>query len=120
MTVRSDVLALLNLPPSRFVTSDTARTPDRIGSGKVHVLLYRARVEPAPQHARRSNALELWLLTPKLALEKDGADDDLDAALDQVLSAIDVADGLLWTTAERGVWADEWHGYKIDLSVQST
>lgn len=119
MTVRSDVLALLDLPASRFVTTDTARTPDRIASGKVHVLVYRSRVEPAPQHALRNNELELWLLTPKQELVKGGADDDLDAALDVVLSAIDAADPLLWTVAERGVWSEEWHGYKIDLSVQT-
>lgn len=120
MTVRSDILAMLALPPNRFVTGDTARTPENIPTGKVHVLIYRSTVTQAPQHGMRFNEVELWILTPKLNLEPGGADDDLDSALDVVLDAIDAVQQLTWTTAERTVWDEMLHGYKISLSVPTT
>lgn len=120
MTVRSEILAMLDLPTNRFTTGDTARTPEVIPTGKCHVLVYRSSVAVAPQHGMRLNEVELWILTPKLNLEPRGADDDLDAALDVVLDAIDDAEQLTWSLAERSVWDDALHGYKINLSVPTT
>lgn len=120
MSLREEVLELLHLPPSRFTTSPDARTPDRIDKGKVFVLTYRQTVTQSPQIGTRINELQLWILTPKLNLEKGGADDDLDRALDEVLDAIDAAPQLTWTTAERTVWDDAWHGYMISTSVPTT
>lgn len=117
MTVRSDIVAMLNLPANRFVVSDQARTPEFIATGKVHVLVYRQTVTAGPQHGMRLNEVELWILTPKLNLEEKGADDDLDAALTNVLDAIDNTEQLTWSTAERAVWDDALHGYRISLSV---
>lgn len=120
MTVRSDILAALALPANRFVVSDTARTPEVIPTGKVHVLVYRSTVTAGAQHGMRLNEVELWALTPKLNLIPDGADDDLDDALEAILDAIDATQQLTWTTAERTVWDDALHGYKISLSVPTT
>lgn len=120
MSIRTDVLAALALPPSRFRCLPNATPPDRIEVGKIVVMVYRTALEPAPQHGVRVNALDLWLLTPKESLAPDGADDDLDDALDQVLAAIDAAPQLTWSTAERGVWEDSAHGYKITLSIPTT
>lgn len=120
MSIRADVLALLDLPTSRFRLIPNAMPPDRIEAGKVALLVARTSLVPAPQHGRRTNTLSLWLLTPKESLAQDGADDDLDAALDQVLDAIDATASLTWSTAERSVWEDVAHGYNITISLTTT
>lgn len=40
-------------------------------------------------------------------------DDDLDPALDAVLDAIAGVQFIDWTTAERGIFDDHWHGWRI-------
>lgn len=57
----------------------------------------------------------LWAVSP--LTDDDGhADDDVDAFLEDVLTACDAA-GLAWTRAERAIWRDTNPAYRIELGV---
>jgi predicted RNase H-like nuclease len=55
--------------------------------------------------------LELWILTGRENPER--ADDDLDDALEAVLVALQPLSWVAWTQAERGIYAENYHGYRL-------
>ena len=58
---------------------------------------------------------ELWVLVGPEDPEK--ADDALDTALEEVLGALQPLGWVQWTEAQRGVLADNFHGYNIQVTA---
>lgn len=117
MSARTDLVEALVLPKEyRVIGYQTSL--DRIEVGAVVVMVYRDSVRPATQHQATTSEMSVWAITPRL--NPGTADDDLDDALDVVIAALDAIPGVLWTDAERGVWADVYHGYKITLTLTTS
>lgn len=88
------------------------RALDRVDARTV--LVWQDQLTPQGIGSDRAMVtLTVWVLTP----HQDGpdVDDDLDAALLDVLAVLHGRRDLVWTVAERGVLADTWHGYKITV-----
>lgn len=80
-----------------MVYTESIRRPERFGLNHLEV------------------NLTLWVLVgyedPK------AADDALDKALEDVLGALQHVAWVNWTDAERGVFANRFHGYKVNLTA---
>lgn len=120
MTVRAQLAAHLDEHlPSLFRVIPYAKGLDRIEAKSVVVMVYRERVNPAPQFDRLVNTLRVWILDPRV---KPGqVDDSLDDSLDIVLAALDASQLTTWTDAERGLWGDdEYAGYSITCETTTS
>jgi predicted RNase H-like nuclease len=62
--------------------------------------------------------LEIWVLVGHEDPEK--ADDALDAALDDLILALQPIDWVQWSEAQRGVLADTFPGYNITVTAVAT
>ncbi len=70
------------------------------------VMLRLDHIEPHPEivtPGARRYRFGLVVITPRV--QAGPADDQLEAATERVLAAVDAADTITWTTAERGVYA---------------
>lgn len=77
------------------------------------IMLWQTLVERLEQISldRLKVTLELWVLVG--AEDPAKADDALDDALGEVIAALHDLDWIDWTSAERGVLLDRFHGYRI-------
>lgn len=80
---------------------------------KPTIMLWQSRIEPMPQATldRVFVTVELWALVGTDDPAK--ADDALDDHLSDVITALHAIPWLTWSTAERGVLLDRFHGYRI-------
>lgn len=77
------------------------------------VMVWTSLIERAEQFGldRIKVTVELWVLVGND--NPEAANDALDDALEDVLGALQDVDWIDWTTAERGVLFDRFHGYRI-------
>lgn len=120
MSVRTDLAAALaaGLPtttgPTGYRVIGYQRAPDRVDQRTV--MVWQDTITP---HGIGSDllivSLTVWVLTPRL--DPETADDDLDAALLDVLAVLHPLDAFTWGPAERGVFAETAHGYKLTVTA---
>ena len=118
MSVRSQVSdALRALLPANMRVIDVPRSLDGMEANRPVVLLYRDRLEKAPNaQGAYLSTISLWIITPKIDTIK--GEDELDAALDIVVAALDTILWANWRTAERSIFGDaQAPAYRIDLQV---
>lgn len=121
MSVRSQVAdALRPLLPTNMRIIDVPRSLDGIDANKPVVLLYRDRLEKAPNaQGAYFSTITLWIITPNIDTAR--AEDALDNALDTVIAALDTLVWANWRTAERSIFGDaQAPAYRIDLQVATT
>lgn len=123
MSIRRDLadrLAQL-LDGDRFIVTARTAVPDQIAPGTIAVRVMPASVAPGPQIRSLVVTLTLWALSPKA--DPGDVDDDLDAALDDLLLAFLGVDFLGSIAAERGVMEDDaasYHGYRFTLTAYAS
>lgn len=103
--------ALADALPDYRVTGHPASL-DRVDTRTV--MVWTNTLTPAGIGADRLTiALTVWVLTPHTS--PSATDDDLDAALADVIGALHPLDAFAWTQAERDMYGDAWHGYRLDV-----
>ena len=121
MSVRSEVAdALRPLLPTNMRIIDVPRSLDGLDANRPVVLLYRDRLEKAPNaQGAYFSTVSLWVITPNIDTLR--AEDALDTALDDVIAALDTIVWANWRTAERSIFGDaQAPAYRIDLQVATT
>jgi hypothetical protein len=121
MSVRSEVAdALRPLLPTNMRIIDVPRSLDGLDANRPVVLLYRDRLEKAPNaQGAYFSTITLWVITPNIDTLR--AEDALDTALDDVIAALDTIVWANWRTAERSIFGDaQAPAYRIDLQVATT
>jgi hypothetical protein len=121
MTVRSELSdALRPLLPDTMRIIDVPRSLDGLEANRPVVLLYRDRLQKAPNaQGAYLSTVSLWIITPNIDTVR--AEDALDTALEHVIFALDQILWANWTTAERSIFGDaQAPAYRIDLSVATT
>lgn len=88
--------------PTVLVWQDTVSRGDVINAG-----VHRAEVR-----------LTVWLLVGNE--DPLRAEDELEALLGDVIDALASVHWCDWTTAERLIYADDYHGYKLALTASAT
>ncbi len=86
-------------------------------TGKL-VMAYVERIEPTGQIGLNQVRVELglWLLVGNE--DSQTADKTLETALERLLVALQGIPWVEWTSAERGVLQESFHGYKLSLVVR--
>lgn len=118
MTLRADLAAALKpLLPARTKIIDVPRSLDGIETQRPVVMLYRERMEKAPNAlGDYFNTFALWIVSPNI--DPVRAESQLDAMLEEVIPALDAVDWLNWNYAERSTFGDaQAPAYKIELIV---
>lgn len=118
MTVRSELAtALKAVLPTNYKFVQVPRSLDNIEPGRPVVMIYRDRVEKAPNaQGVYFSTLSLWIVTPHV--DEDRAEDNLDATLDVVIAALDGVSWVNWKTAERSTFGDaQAPAYRVELQV---
>ena len=116
MSARTEVAAHLTQALPSYTVVPFPQDPDRVSG--VTVLVWRSQVQRGPVKGARSSDIVVWVLSGHEDPRK--AEDALDTALDAVLAALDDLDASSWDTAERGVYADRFNGYRITLPIATT
>lgn len=84
------------------------------------VMLRLDDVKPGADGLARAYTYTLVLVTP-LTDPTGPADDDLDLVLEDVIHVIELAsDGIVWTAAKRGVYAERHPAYEVAITVYTT
>lgn len=109
---------VVHLAPSVYRVIDHQDSVDQIAPTERVVIVYQARVAPTGGIGVREVSLEVWVLVP--AADPALADDQLEASLEDILAALDTVTWAHWTDAERGVYADAFHGYRITVTARTT
>lgn len=87
---------------------------DNIEPNRPVVMVFRDTVAPhAESRAVLTHTLVVWVLVASTD------EDDMDAALDSALGSLEYQEGVFWQTAERGVYADAFNGYRITVNVNT-
>lgn len=118
MTIRADLAAALKpLLPSNIKIVDVPRSLDGIETTRPVLMLYRERLEKAPNAiGDYFNTFALWIISPNV--DPSRAETQLDNMLDDVIPALDSVDWLNWNFAERSTFGDnQAPAYKIELIV---
>lgn len=116
--VRDDVaLILAGVLPDEWDIIPHATDVDHVEPGHPVLMIFRARVKPGPTFGAYTNELQLWLLDEHTTPGE--VDDSLDERLAVLLAALHDAPALQWTDAERGVYADQFHGFVITVNVNT-
>jgi len=118
MTVRADLAAALKpLLPARTKIVDVPRSLDGVETQRPVIMLYRERVEKAPNAlGDYFNTFALWIISPNVDPKR--AEDQLDNMLEDVIPALDELTWLNWNFAERSTFGDnQAPAYKIELIV---
>lgn len=118
MSVRSDLAAALKpLLPPRTKIIDVPRSLDGIETSRPVVMLYRERVEKAPNAiGAYFNTFALWIISPNVDTSR--AEDQLDNMLDEVISALDELSWLNWSNAQRSTFGDaQAPAYQVELTI---
>lgn len=96
---------------------------DVIAYPRADVPKTRPRVTLAIATVKNANAacpdvvveIDAHVSVPNVDDGKGGADDALDAALSEVLAAVDTIPRTSWTTADRGVFLDSVPAYRVKI-----
>jgi hypothetical protein len=124
MSARTELAQLLADTLPLFDVVPVYKVPDNLDSvasgGKVaQLILWRDTLTPGPTLRTRSHAFVVWLIVP--GTDPETVDDELDEQLGVFLNMLD--DGPLprvgWTTAERGVLAESYPGYRVTLAFHT-
>lgn len=121
MTVRSEVAdALRAVLPANLKLVSVPRSLDGLEPGYPVVMLYRDRLEKAPNaQGMYFSTLSLWLISPHV--DEVRAEDNLDATLDLVITALDGITFVQWKAAERSTFGDaQAPAYRIELQVATS
>ena len=120
MSVRNDLAAALKplLPPKTKIV-DVPRGLDGVEVTRPVVMLYRERVQKAPNGiGSYLNTFALWIVSPNV--DPSRAENQLDQMLDDVVEALDQLLWLNWSNAERSTFGDsQAPAYKIDITAIS-
>lgn len=114
MSPRTEVATALSLGLEGFQVIPTIRALD--GLNGPAVLVIRETVTNRTIHD--DHALAVWVLDPHQ--DPTQAEDPLDGWLDAVLAVLDAHPNLVWSTAERSLYADTWQGYRITVTVSTS
>lgn len=105
--------ALTTALPAPFYVSDRVSAPDQVDPGKFNVRVLTADVTPGPTQYSLIIALEVWVVTA--SQDPATVDDQLDAALEPMLTALLNLPWVSFQKAARDVMTDAdaagWHGY---------
>lgn len=118
MTVRSDLATDLKaLLPTNYKFVQVPRSLDNIEAGRPVVMIYRDRLEKAPNaQGVYFSTISVWIITPHV--DEDRAEDALDASLDVVIAALDAVSYVNWKSAERSTFGDaQAPAYRVELQV---
>lgn len=118
MSIRSDLAAALKpLLPAGTKIVDVPRGLDGIETARPVVMLYRERLEKAPNAiGAYFNTFALWIVSPNVDPRR--AEDQLDNMLDEVIVALDSLSWLNWANAERSTFGDnQAPAYKVELTI---
>lgn len=118
MSVRSQVAAALKaVLPSNYKFVQVPRSLDGLEPGRPVVMVYRDRLEKAPNaQGVYFSTVSVWVITPYI--DEDRAEDALDTTLDDVIVALDSIEWLNWKTAERSTFGDaQAPAYRVELQV---
>lgn len=114
MSARTDLAAMLEatFPDWRVIDHDERPTINTLTA-----MVYVQRVEPSViPAADRKYTLAVLVMSPK----QTGADDELDAALEDVLEAVQTWDyPTVWVGAERVVYADTYEAYQVTYELHT-
>lgn len=115
MSARTDLAAALTTALPAFRVSGFNDQIDAVV--RPTVMLWQSSLERLEQigHDRLRVTLDLWVLTGREDPEK--ADDALDDAMELVVAALLPLTWVDWTNAERGVFLERFHGYKLTVTA---
>lgn len=101
--------------PDFIVKAFPASAPTALGKGKAQISVFRESIKP------NQNSLESSLKIQVVcnAGYTIAAEDDLDAALDQVILSIERFPGVTWTEATRAVFDEKYFGYELTVTLSS-
>lgn len=121
MSIRTDIVAkLVAALPATWYVIPAYRAPDAVTAPTV--LVYRSQNDRIPTAGTSTRPLITATLTATLVTgieATEEADDALDDTLDTLALAIEGIPGLIWTTSERIVLEDRWHGWRLTLTTHA-
>lgn len=111
MNVREQVAAALSAALPGYRVLGYPMDPDAVT--RPTIMMWTSLIERLEQIDldRLKVTVELWVLVA--SEDPARVDDALDDALDDVIVALHPIPWLTWSTAERGVLTDRFHGYRI-------
>lgn len=116
MSARKDVAAKIAADNPTFIVHNfPVSAPENIPTGKVFVSVYRDGFSVNDQNSQITHNLKALVVIPKKGTAI--AEDELDAAVDKVMLALEALKDVFWQSAERTVVADTWEGYEISLQA---
>lgn len=101
--------------PAFIVKPFPASAPDNLAKGKAQVSVYRQSIKPNQNSLESSLTVEI-MTNAGTAISFE---DDLEAALDQVILSIERIPGVLWTEAVRTIFDEKFFGYQVTVSLSS-
>jgi hypothetical protein len=82
---------------------------------KPWINVYRETLTNSPQTASLTESLKITVITPKSGT--DVAENELEDALDAVLTSLQSLNFIQWSSAERATFAETFIGYEIALTA---
>lgn len=98
-----------------FIVSDRVATPEQIDPGKIAIRVMTGDITPHSVHHALTVQLIVWATTA--AQDPSTVDDQLDAALSDLLTEFLSIPWVAFAQATRGVMDDTWHGYRFTLNA---
>lgn len=114
-TVRAKVAAQIKADNPKYgVVHYNTGAPSNLGASKVHVCVFRTRLEPVSGTLKHSLTIEVIVggLT-------EGAQDFADTALDEVLLSLQRLDEVRFISADFSTFGETFIGYSINAEVDS-
>lgn len=90
--------------------------PENLAANRVFVSVYRETLTNAPQLAAVTEDLKVTVITPKSGTE--AAENELEDALDAVLTSLQSLNYVKWSTAERAT-SGQFIAYEITLQANT-
>lgn len=87
--------------------------PDELEPDRPCLMLWRDELTPGPTLGTRTHNMAAWLLVPMT--DPELLDDELDAAVLQLVTRVDEMSTVDWTKATRGTLQDSFAGYRVEL-----
>lgn|GEM_PF-2751154 len=105
--------------PDSYIVKGYTYDPD--AAARPTVMLWQSLIERGSRINDRNGlevTVELWVIVGSEDPAK--VDDDLDDALDEVLTAVHDIPFIDWSVAERGVLKERFHGYRMTARAVAT
>ena len=115
MSLRKDLAAILKSElGTGFAVLSSKRSID--GTTLPVVMVHRKSITAGASRSRLTTDVEVVVLVPEA--EGDGAEDAVDAALDEVLKVLErIEDPIVWTKADRDNFEGNFVGFTITLEA---